>query len=304
MTRFQSQTQMTRKTGRSSLSQQGRFKMGSLVSGSIGAIRGSPMKSCKRNQFLAARAKGVSHFINPEENEDIEAVVDRKLKKGTSFFEIRWRDTWVSETEMTAPELVAEFRDREAHSGDANQADSSSSSSRGNDAPAVLPPLSASAKAILVPPQKSSGLLNASSAPISPSPSAEHENPVASKDPSQAPSASHQDRTPAFTPPVGASFASGEPSSSAGIALTPTMSATRKSLAETTAIGQLHSNGAASAAPSVSQLHLTPAAVAPLDEQFTIDNQPLSQVMAPTSSFPLAHSLHQNLNRGFPGSIS
>ncbi|KAK7012399.1 hypothetical protein R3P38DRAFT_3364703 [Favolaschia claudopus] len=60
-----------------------------------------------KNQFLAARAEGVSIVINPQEGEDIEAVLEQKLENGKNFtksyFQVRWRDTWVPKTEMSDP---------------------------------------------------------------------------------------------------------------------------------------------------------------------------------------------------------
>ncbi|KAK6972060.1 hypothetical protein R3P38DRAFT_3293185 [Favolaschia claudopus] len=85
-----------------------------------------------KNQFLAARAEGVSILINPQEGEDIEAVLEQKLENGKSYFQVRWRDTWVPKTEMTAPELIEQFREREARSQAANQTDDGLSA-LGND---------------------------------------------------------------------------------------------------------------------------------------------------------------------------
>ncbi|KAK6981447.1 hypothetical protein R3P38DRAFT_2808201 [Favolaschia claudopus] len=222
-----------------------------------------------KNQFLAARAEGVSIVINPPEGEDIEAVLEQKLENGKNFtksyFQVRWRDTWVPKTEIlnrTAPELIEQFREREARSQAANQTDDGLSA-LGND-------------------------IGSTSALAS-----------TSKDPSRAPSASQEDLNQVVHP-------SGERSRRDSLPLTPAMSIRTSSPAENIATPEpppsLVRNGAvpmASAAPSASQGHPQPLAQA----KAAMPSSPAENTATPLPRAPAAGSEAASREGSTPGAF-
>ncbi|KAK7015418.1 hypothetical protein R3P38DRAFT_2997293 [Favolaschia claudopus] len=190
-----------------------------------------------KNQFLA-RAEGVSAVINPQEGEDIEAVLEQKLENGKSYFEVRWRDTWVPKTEMTAPELIEQFREREARSQAANQA-------FGND---------------IVFPQGLTTVLASTS-----------------KDPSRAPSAS-QEVTQVVPPSGERSRSGSPPFTPAMSIMTSSPAENIATPESPTSLVRNGAAPVASAAPSASQGHPTPPPVvasATCDERSESNNHPL-----------------------------
>ncbi|KAK6996238.1 hypothetical protein R3P38DRAFT_3371201, partial [Favolaschia claudopus] len=204
-----------------------------------------------KNQFLAARAEGVSIVINPQEGEDIEAVLEQKLENGKSYFQVRWRDTWVPKTEMTAPELIEQFREREARSQAVNQTDDGLSV--GND----IGPTSALAST--------------------------------SKDPSRAPSASQEDSNQVVHPSGERSRRDSLPLTPAMSIRTSSPAENIATPEPPPSLVRNGAVPMASAAPSVSQGHPTPPPVvasATFDERFESNNQPLAQAKAAMPSSP------------------
>ncbi|KAK6991632.1 hypothetical protein R3P38DRAFT_3065124 [Favolaschia claudopus] len=271
-------------------------------------IPGEELDAELKTQFLAARVIGISHVINTDVDGDIEAVLEQKLENGKSYFEVRWRDTWIPEEDMTAPELIEQFQERDSRSQATNQVNSSVLGDDFGSPPAATPPRqpdSTAAIVVLAPARQLSALTEHSPAPVAPVPPAPFAefDPVVLKEPSQASSPFQEDPTLAAV--VAPAITGGRSRSASLLLLTPAVLEMPKSPGENFGASKLptpspvrdEAETAPSVAPSASRDDPISATVV---EQFTsnqcptlpmasmpnstVDSVPTSKTPTPTAS--------------------